>query len=318
MTSKKTSDWRPTESLFQEDPTADVVLRSRDGVDFRAHMHILSIASHLFRDMFSLGKASDPAPERKDVLSLEDRVVPMTEETAEVVEKLLQLCYPVDQPTWDNAGQIHPVLAAAKKYQMETIVRRLMKELMTPRFLEKESLRIFAIACHLKLNDSAQVAARHTLSHPIQMKHARKELQFISGLSVLGLFEFRQECSKAAATLATDPGCIDVVRGEGNWALFKCSDTTCHPVYRSQAYSRECPQWWYTYLSSAHAALTEKPSGTSAMTDETLKPALEEASRCNRCCSSAYLDLARFGRLLGVIVERTVEKITKTYDFCEA
>ncbi|TFK48408.1 hypothetical protein OE88DRAFT_1664192 [Heliocybe sulcata] len=93
----------------------------------------------------------------------------MTEENGKVVEKLLQLCYPVDPPSWRDAAEIHPVLAAAIKYQVEAATRLLRKELVTAKFLENEPLRIFVIASRLKLGEEARIAAEWTLAQTLRV-----------------------------------------------------------------------------------------------------------------------------------------------------
>jgi len=307
---------QPTERLFQKDPTADVILRSMDLVDFRAHKLILSFASPLFRDMFNVGKSSGHMPGQNDGRSA---VVPMKEETADVVEKLLRLCYPVEPPSWESASQIHPVLAAAIKYQLETISTTLRKELMSPRFLQSEPLRIFAIACHLKLSDEARVAAVHTLRQPMIFEGAIKELQFVSSLSVYRLFEFREASRKAVTVLAVDSntGSVDLVSKDTDWVWFTCAGIFAGKACpASPLFNRQVTPWWFTYLGSASSALSQKPSGSSVTSDSTLLAALNEASACNKCSSKAYSDLARFSKLLAAAVDKKVEEISKTYDFC--
>ncbi|TFK48409.1 hypothetical protein OE88DRAFT_1664193 [Heliocybe sulcata] len=320
MESSRKSGWQPTEPLFQEDPTADVILRSTDGADFRAHKLMLSIASPLFRDMFSVGGASNSMPARHDMQPPDDRVVPMTEERAEVVEKLLRLCYPVKGPRWENAAELHPVLMAAIKYQLEGVVETLRRELVAPRFLESEPLRVFAIACHAKFTNDARVAARHALSHPILLEEAPTELSSITAFSLYRFLQFRDKCSKAAAELTTDSSdssCMGWVPDcDCDWVWFKCQKHSWRP--RSVRFDEYVVKWWRTYLSSARAALTQNPSGSSATREETLKAALEEASTCSNCSSKAYMDLTRFSRRLADAVDRKVNEIANTFDFCEA
>ncbi|KZT25333.1 hypothetical protein NEOLEDRAFT_1028883, partial [Neolentinus lepideus HHB14362 ss-1] len=187
--------------LFQEDETADIILRSTDQFDFRAHKVILSLASPLFRDMFRVGNANEEAPGTSNRQATDDRTVPMTEEKGDVVEKLLQLCYPLEPPTWEAAAEIRLVLAAAMKYQFEAVTKGLKKELVSLAFLENKPLSVFAIACSLKLNDEARIAARYTLRKSMILRPAAGELQYTSALALHRLLGFREDCADGAANL---------------------------------------------------------------------------------------------------------------------
>lgn len=74
---------------FNNSPTADVILRSSGPkvVEFRVHKAILSIASPVFEDMFSL-----PQPVTEKALPVCD-----VSEDAITVEALLRLVYPVEE-----------------------------------------------------------------------------------------------------------------------------------------------------------------------------------------------------------------------------
>ncbi|EPQ49792.1 hypothetical protein GLOTRDRAFT_4763, partial [Gloeophyllum trabeum ATCC 11539] len=202
--------------------SADVILRSTDGFDFRARKSILTIASPLFRDMFSVGQTSSDSSADKDLVVDGLRVVPMTEETGEVVEKLLQLCYPLDPPTWANAAEVQPVLAAAIKYQIDTGTRALRKELASPKFLESEPLGVYAVACRLQLQEEARLAAWYTLRHPMVKKPSIPELRFISGHTLHLLFEYRIDSNQAASILARESGME--WDSERDWVWLTCTD----------------------------------------------------------------------------------------------
>ena len=65
---------------------ADIVLKSRDGVLFRAHSIILSVASGFFRDMLSLPRAAGLMDSADDAIVMD--------ETTEVLKALLDAIYP--------------------------------------------------------------------------------------------------------------------------------------------------------------------------------------------------------------------------------
>jgi hypothetical protein len=78
-------------ALF-DDPDADIIIRSRDGVRFRTHKLLLSLASPIFRDMFSL-----PQPDHDKDAGEGLPVVDLTESSA-TFRLFMSLCYPAVYP----------------------------------------------------------------------------------------------------------------------------------------------------------------------------------------------------------------------------
>lgn len=50
-----------------------------------------------------------------------------------------------------------------RKYIVGDVQKRLVKVLISPKFLEKEPVRVFAIACRYKLEVETRLAARQSL-----------------------------------------------------------------------------------------------------------------------------------------------------------
>ncbi|KAH9942487.1 uncharacterized protein BXZ73DRAFT_97897 [Epithele typhae] len=128
--------------------SADIILRSADHVDFHAHRVILAQASPFFADMFSL--PSDPHPTRvhsgcRDV------------EDSKTLHRLLLLCYPVDKQELESVIDIAPVLAAARKFDMEWPVRLLTRDLADS--ISRSPLHVWSCACRSGLEDVARLAA---------------------------------------------------------------------------------------------------------------------------------------------------------------
>ncbi|KAK7029517.1 hypothetical protein VNI00_014550 [Paramarasmius palmivorus] len=143
--------------LFQS-PYADIVLCSSDGCFFRLYSYTLRTTSGWFHDMFSLpqrapstskspylhrnetwtGSQSTLASDTTLAEPLEE-VIP-TNETAEVLAIFFLL-------NWDAPGPISHIRAG----------------IIAPELLERDSLRVYAIACHFEWETERQLAAKHTL-----------------------------------------------------------------------------------------------------------------------------------------------------------
>ncbi|KAI0688118.1 hypothetical protein C8T65DRAFT_746778 [Cerioporus squamosus] len=115
-------------------PTADITLRTPDRVDFHVHTPILSQASPVFADMFSLPQ---PPAETLGTGSIPRRPV---------VDKRL-----------GELDDIVPVLQAATKYEMEWPVSLLRNDLLE--VAPKSPLKVWAVACQTGLEDVAHKAA---------------------------------------------------------------------------------------------------------------------------------------------------------------
>jgi hypothetical protein len=94
-------------------PNADVILQSSDLVPFRVHKSVLVASSPFFSDMFSLPQPNDAAPNELPVVNLS--------ENAEVLNSLISMLYPVPPEVPRSSYYILLLLAAAEKYDMDTV-----------------------------------------------------------------------------------------------------------------------------------------------------------------------------------------------------
>ncbi|KAI1796677.1 hypothetical protein LXA43DRAFT_569482 [Ganoderma leucocontextum] len=155
-----------------DNPTADVVIRSPDGVHFRVRSAILSEASPVFSDMLTSNPlASERTTDGKHLL-----VVP--EESA-VLDPLLRLCYPVTDPVFTDLKDVRLVLAAAMKYRM-TEARTLLKKLLCS-YIDGQPLRVWAAACLLRLEEEARAAASALFGKEFPVKAPPEFEQVSSG-----------------------------------------------------------------------------------------------------------------------------------------
>ncbi|GJE95563.1 BTB domain-containing protein [Phanerochaete sordida] len=131
-------------------PSADVILRSCDNVDFHTHKNILSLASSFFETMFSIPQGPEQALSGLPVVEIS--------ENSSTLDSLLRLCYPVRDPILGNIDLAGRVLAAAKKYdftEASDLVAEKLRGLACTSPLEA-----FSIACRYGDEDLALRAAQ--------------------------------------------------------------------------------------------------------------------------------------------------------------
>jgi len=134
-------------------PDGDIILRSADGVDFRVHTALLSLASPFFRDMFNLPQTS------KEVQTIE-----MTEK-ADVLEVIFQFIYPLDEPSPYAAELVLDIYKAADKLQITKVQRIAQRRLCA--WLEEDvnnPLEAWAIAVQLDIPEAIISAKRRFIS----------------------------------------------------------------------------------------------------------------------------------------------------------
>jgi len=252
---------------------ADVILRSADNVDFRFFKLLLSLASSFFDDMFTLPQApkGHDSNERKDGLP----VVQVTEEK-KTLEMLLLMCYPmsvIDPPDLETLNEVHLLLDAAIKYNMERVEKRVRGWLVAPRFLDIDPVRVFAIACHHRLKAEAELAAGATCFMPLLQRPYGPELEFITGGQLYQLLQYHENCLEPVKKIATDFTWIE----QTSFCWFNC-------IYCGGRYEKVGPNgqnlrvdnWWYNYMQAVAGALNNR-AWDEAKINDLMETALKSA-----------------------------------------
>ncbi|KAF7305425.1 hypothetical protein HMN09_00794900 [Mycena chlorophos] len=212
----------------------DIILRSRDRVDFHAHKSVLSFASPTcFREMFSFpqppagASGADPTRDGKSVV--------LMPETGAALEKLLVLCYPryTTADAIDSLDGLVEAYEASKKYDVAGGPAVLEAVLKDARFLEKEPVRVYAIACVINNRDIVQAAATACLKQPsvhVPGPPPIPELASLTGLQLelWKLYELHRTFTQSVGAL---------FRG-----LSASGDWRDHTMDREPRYARA---WWY-------------------------------------------------------------------------
>ena len=131
----------------------DIAIRSLGTYEFRVHKLILSLASPIFKDMFTLPQ---PPADNPGVLPHVD-----VEESAVTWKHILLTIYPTPNPVIDDLEDLESLLFTAKKYEMQSIIDTHKMTFENHGFMRENPLRLYAIACACGFEDQAKYVARH-------------------------------------------------------------------------------------------------------------------------------------------------------------
>ncbi|KAG2046475.1 hypothetical protein BDR06DRAFT_1025510 [Suillus hirtellus] len=300
---------------------ADVILRSADGVEFRVFMLFLSLASPFFETLFGLPQAPDGTSdqEMKDGLA----VIAVSEDS-KTLDLFLRFCYPstlAEDPCLDNLTEVLSVLAAARKYSLDLIERKVCQALANPKVLETEPLRSFAIARNARLKHETITAARHNLRQPL-IPALFAEINLITASDFLALLTYHKKCAIAVKALMKD----------FTWMTNHYGNVdSCIWLFNRPRYNQYCCgqgtdtrflpwntaplAWWTTYMQEVYELLQDSPSGDTVRTaaDSTIQKV--RSANCAACSGRVKEGMTEFSNLLALKVEEAVAPIELEMDF---
>ena len=132
---------------------ADAILCSSDGIEFRVHKVILSLASPVFQDVFGLPQPTDP----RSPIPVIDILEP-----SNVLRPFIQYLYPCSPPKVSDISMWEALYTTADKYIVE-VVTDLLRDMLVSRFLEQCPQRVYTLAMHWGFEEEAKTAYPRTL-----------------------------------------------------------------------------------------------------------------------------------------------------------
>ncbi|KAI0794276.1 hypothetical protein C8Q74DRAFT_566973 [Fomes fomentarius] len=294
-------------------PHADTILRTSDNVDFHVWKGILIEASPVFADMFALGARGENKPvlvlesPTNDIPSAggeEHTIVIHILERSDVLDLLLRMCYPPPRATFPTLDVLNPVLAAAHKYQMDEVLEVLKIELLT--HAPTSPLRVYIIAQHYDMTDTAQAALRHSLAHPAD--EYAPELKGYCAASYHRLLAYRKQCTQTlshmfASNLAWLP--------DNGWHFLTCSCARESVICKLRdSNTQHYPKtWFWQHHQRLQTLLLERP-GCAAIEDSQLRErVVKDASACPNCRTIVHDSMRSFTTLLYQEIDRRIAEI---------
>jgi hypothetical protein len=236
---------------------ADTILQPSDFKEgLQVHRGILSIASPVFADMFTLPQSVDNGA-TESVTRL-PRVV--LTEARSIIEALLCFIYPVPNPAVRSLHDLVPLLDAARKYEIAIVMVELRKHLISPQLLTPESsLRVYAIADRFDLEDERQAASRASLSVDLLNAPLSDDLKHITGYAYHRLLVLHRRRAQSAVAL---------VKGKTVPNAGRCNNYNyCNGN-----------SWWPDYVRRAEEELSKR-STADVFTEEFVS----KSSGCGSC-----------------------------------
>ncbi|KIM25216.1 hypothetical protein M408DRAFT_221923 [Serendipita vermifera MAFF 305830] len=251
----------------------DTLLQSSDSFSFSVHRCLLVRASPAFCDTFHIPPIAIPCS------SVVPNLVPIPiSEPAYVLDALLRFMYPLPPPSFNDLSQLAPVLAACINYQMAPAISILRQQLVSPKFLLREPLRVFAIARRFGLTAEVAEASRETLRIDLSEAPFYEEMKYISAYDLQCLLVLHRQRGKAARS---------VLSARSSACRLRCSK--CSRDNMGQ-YTLP-PRWWREFERKAKEELTRRP-----LTDVifTMRFLSECANAGCSSCGTSLLDSYEF------------------------
>ena len=214
---------------------ADVILRSKDLVDFYVLEDLVRVASSSDTP-FPFGIASGET-------SANGLTIINVAEDSEVLFHLLSFIYPIsDELDILNCRLYVQVVLAARRYGITIIETRFLTRAAASPFILKEPLRMYIVALALGWAELAKSAAINTLSSPLQDMSYMDELSLITGADLYRLVSFRFRCADAACNVINYNASYKA-NGPGRWALDKSGKLRHHgPADELFKKLKSCPR----------------------------------------------------------------------------
>ena len=300
-------------------PKADIILRSSDNIDFRVFRLFLSLASPFFETLFDIPQPADENEDQevRDGLA----VVPVTEDS-KTLDALLRFCYPctlADDPKLEVLQDAMEVLEAARKYSLDVIEKKARQAIASPKILEAEPLRCFAVAHRGRLREETLLAAKYTLTQPL-IPSWFQEIDLITATDLLSLLTYHKRCADAVSSLKLDLSWITSHYGSQQ----ACSWLSCRDPYRGSScgcanssalkyrlsWFSYSPQWWENFMEETFAELRDKPSkGTvKAVSEKTVQSV--KLQNCGICSPRITEGMREFLEVFAQQIEEKVSQVT--------
>jgi hypothetical protein len=286
-----------------DDPRADLVLHSSDGVNFRVFKLILSLASTVFADMFTL-----PSPPTSQNSSDEPQVVPLPED-AETLDMALRYFYPVLLPEVVTLREARILLEFARKYQVDVIKNSVIRFLTDT--IECDPVGIYALASTYDCQDLVAMALQSSPIVPIYLLHSPELQRSTTREQYEALIQYHISCGRVASAVSMRrkwiPGRGKLTTTSPNGHDFGCSvcimPDFVQPDSRSTA--RYGPRYLWNYLHRSALVLAYHPNADEV----TAEAFVLEDMKCDHCIANKRLEMLECSHAFAAEIRRVIKQV---------
>lgn len=297
-----------------DDPGADVILRSGDHVDFRVYRIVLSLASPVFKSMFTLPTPTvSPTTANRNEDDLRDGlpIIPVSEDAA-TLDHILRACYPGLGPDINDLDTLFRVLIASEKYEIEAL--RTMAGLILTIHVEKSPVEAYAVACRFGYSNIVPIAAKAALAVKFDdlIDSPPGALRPMSNVQFQHLLRYHRRCGEVAKRVADTYSWLEhtnfLVDVQHNGTCDDCQEKRKqNDPETGNATDYWAPPSMWSYLKQAGHELRERPVA-SVVFEEQVFPD-NPVKRCPRCGMFRMAGLDRLARRFYGRVDEAVRTV---------
>ncbi|KAG1774139.1 hypothetical protein EV702DRAFT_547955 [Suillus placidus] len=241
------------------------------------------------------------------------------QEDSKTLDTFLRFCYPstlAEDPSLENLTDIKAIVGAARKYSLNLIERKVCQALTSPKVLEAEPLRCFAIARSARLKHETITAARYTLRQPL-IPAWFAEIEMITASDLLALLTYHKKCSIAVAPLLLNFDWVTSHYGSSNGGNWLVPDCRCERRTDAKVKLwRDAPlSWWATYMEETFNLLRDTPSGGIVKSEAEKMIQRVRRGNCATCSAGVKANMEEFSDLLALNVEKATASIKLVIGF---
>ena len=292
-----------------DDPRADLILRSSDGVNFHVVKIILSLASSVFADMFTL-----PTPQNSsDDPTTTTTTTVVCSEDAETLDLALRHCYPIRSPEVAKLRDARILLEFARKYQVDLLEPSLTRFLTDT--IERDPVGVYALAAAYECRDIAAKALRSSLTLPIYLLQS-PELQYSTTEQYQALIHYHILCGKVASAVTMRRQWIPA---EGKLILassrkndFGCTVCVMPDIVQDQhsptpftKVTRYGPRYLWSYLHRSALVLAHHPNADAVTADAFVLRDVD----CPYCSHNKRREMLECSRAFAAEIRRVIEEV---------
>ncbi|KAJ7016718.1 hypothetical protein C8F04DRAFT_1341259 [Mycena alexandri] len=281
-----------------DDTAGDVIIQSSDNVSFYVHKTVIYLASPVFADTLML---ASPTPSEK-LGKFRRPHLPVAEDS-KTLYRLLSWCDPRCAPSLESKEDVLAVLEVADKYCMDQVMKHAADILlMSTSYVQREPMKVFAVATRYHWVDLAKMAARYTLNFTWeeQMDRDTPELKHISAVALRRLETYQLACKRLVI------GAVTNLSWFNDHALARTMGSKTQGT-RKMVWK----PWFLQHVQSMKEELYLRPS--PIILPKFIVSAAGSAYACSYEGSANFKldDLAKFNNVLKAEIDRIVSQLAK-------